>query len=91
MTDYLLKPILTKQLHDMLQQQCECLLNKTSYSGESRSLRVTTAEKIFEQLSRPLDETTLDKLKKEIPSETDDWKICIVKIGFERSMSEQDY
>mgnify|MGYP007026340415 CR=1 FL=1 len=34
--------------------------------------------------------TTLDKLKKEIPSETDDWKICIVKIGFERSMSEQD-
>lgn len=89
-TDYLLKPILTKQLHDMLQQQCECLLNKTSYSGESRSLRVTTAEKIFEQLSRPLDKTTLDKLKKEIPSETDDWKICIVKIGFERSMSEQD-
>lgn len=89
-TDYLLKPILTEQLRDMLQQQCECLRNKSGYSRESRSSCVTAAEKLFGWLSRPADGNIMDRLKQVIPNESDAWNISIVKIGFKRALPEQD-
>lgn len=89
-TDYLLKPILTRQLHDMLRQQCDRLLNKSGYSRESRSSCVTAAEKIFDQLSKPVDKNTMGKLKQEIPKGMDGKKVSIIKIGFEESLSEQE-
>lgn len=89
-TDYLLKPILTKQLHDMLQQQCELLLNKSDYSGGSRSSCVTMAEKIFGSLSRPMDAAAQETLEQEIPSECRGQNIRILKLGFARALSEQD-
>lgn len=65
--DYLLKPILSDQLKDIILKQLDYLKNTAVTDTDSRASAVHLAEQLFESLHNPLSSHKLEELTKNLP------------------------